>query len=57
MQSWSEEAVKQLTDYAIEASLSDFADKENKYELFLEAVVHAQSYLILNGSPSVSSTV
>ncbi|HIV81489.1 MAG TPA: YdiU family protein [Candidatus Salinicoccus merdavium] len=42
----SEEAVKQLTDYAIERHYPDFADKENKYELFLEAVVHAQSYLI-----------
>lgn len=42
----SEEAVKLLTDYAIERHYPDFADKENKYELFLEAVVHAQSYLI-----------
>ncbi len=42
----SEEAVKELADYAIERHYPDFADKENKYELFLEAVVHAQSYLI-----------
>lgn len=42
----SEEAVKELADYAIERHYPDFSDKENKYELFLEAVVHAQSYLI-----------
>ncbi|WP_052256571.1 YdiU family protein [Salinicoccus sp. YB14-2] len=42
----SEEALKELTDYAIERHYPDFADKENKYELFLEAVIHAQSYLI-----------
>lgn len=42
----SEEAVKELADYAIERHYPDFIDKENKYELFLEAVVHAQSYLI-----------
>lgn len=42
----SEEAAKELADYAIGRHYPDFADKENKYELFLEAVVHAQSYLI-----------
>lgn len=42
----SEEAVKELADYAIRRHYPDFTGKENKYELFLEAVVHAQSYLI-----------
>lgn len=42
----SEEAVKELADYAIERHYPDFSGKENKYELFLEAVIHAQSYLI-----------
>lgn len=42
----SEEAVKELADYAIERHYPDFSGKDNKYELFLEAVVHAQSYLI-----------
>lgn len=42
----STDHVKDLADYAIRRHYPDLADKDDKYELFLDSVIHAQSYLL-----------
>lgn len=42
----SKEHVQTLADYTIERHYPKIKHSENKYELFLESVAHAQSYLI-----------